>query len=121
MLVVAGCGSSADVVPDAVPGTELTVKVNAPMGMVVSEPPGIRCGACQTKQTSGKPCPPGPTTDRTCSAVFAPGTAMSLKLVGQDMYSDFLCASEPGGIVTSCEFVFTEAMTIGVWGEVCTR
>jgi len=119
-LAVAGCGSSATV-HDAAPGTALTVVVHAMVGMVVSEPAGIRCGVCQMPQTSGVPCPPGPTTDKTCSAEFAPGTTVMLSLVGEDTYTDFVCASQPDGTVKSCSFVFTGPVTVGVWGEVPAR
>jgi hypothetical protein len=120
VLVVAGCGSSPTV-HDAAQGTALTVVVHAMVGMVVSDPPGIRCGVCQMPQTSGVPCPPGPAAERTCSAEFAPGTAVSLSLVGEDTYTDFVCASQPDGVVKSCDFVFTGAVTVGVWGEVPAR
>ena len=46
---------------------------------------------------------------------------MTLALVGEDMYTDFVCASQPDGIVKSCNFVFTGAVTVGVWGEVPAR
>lgn len=119
-LGVVGCGSSA-AVHDAGSATALTVVVHAMVGMVVSDPAGIRCGACQMPQTSGVPCPPGPTTERTCSAEFAAGTMVSLSLVGEDMYTDFVCASQPDGAVKSCNFVFTGPVTVGVWGEVPAR
>lgn len=119
-VLAAGCGSSA-AVHDAAPGTQLTVVVHAMVGMVVSEPPGIRCGVCQMPQTSGVPCPEGPPTDRTCSAEFPPGTTVSLSLVGEDTYTGFVCASQPEGTVKSCSFVFDGPVTVGVWGEVPAR
>jgi hypothetical protein len=123
IMVVVGCGRSAPgPAPDA-PGNppSLTVNVHAAVGMVVSDPPGIRCGACQLTQTSGEPCPPGPRTDRTCGVDFAAGTVVALALVGEDMYTGYVCADEPARSVTSCNFAVGAPITIGVWGEVPVR
>jgi hypothetical protein len=46
---------------------------------------------------------------------------VSLALVGQDMYTDYVCADEPARSVTSCHLVIGEPITIGVWGEVPVR
>jgi len=120
VLVVAGCGSSLTR-QDAAPAS-LSIAVHAEVGMVVSDPPGIRCGACQMPQTTGVPCPPGPTTDLTCSVDLAPGTHVSLMLVGEDMYTGSVCASEGGDAsVKDCGFVFTAPVVVGVWGEVPAR
>jgi hypothetical protein len=117
-LLVAGCGSSVTG-HDASMGSTLAVAVHADVGMVVSDPPGIRCGICQMPQTTGVPCPAGPTTDRTCSIELGPGTHVSLALVGEDRYTDFVCASEGGDdSVKACDFVFMAPVVVGVWGEV---
>lgn len=124
VLVVAGCGdrgSAQGAPPDAGPDAgppNLTVNVRAMVGMVVSSPAGIRCGACQTTQTGGAPCPPGARVDRACSFDFAPATQVTLSLVGQDTYTDYLCAEEPANMVRPCEIVIGAPLTIGVWGEV---
>ena len=120
-LAAAGCGHPASAPDAAGPPPSLTVNDHAMVGMVVSEPPGIRCGACQATQTGGVPCPPGPRTDRTCGVDFPAGTAVTLALVGQDMYTGYLCADEPAKSVTSCDIVIGAPITIGVWGEVPAR
>jgi len=99
----------------------LTVDVHAAIGMVVSDPPGIRCGVCQANQSGGVPCPPGPRTDPTCSFDFPAGTMVSLSLVGEDTYTDYVCAEEPEKAVKSCNLVIGAPVTIGVWGEVPVR
>jgi hypothetical protein len=121
MLVLAGCGHPAPAPDASGESPSLTVNVHAAIGMVVSEPPGIRCGACQATQTTGEPCPPGPRTDRTCSFDFPAGTGVALALVGQDMYTGYVCADEPARSVTSCNLVIGPPITIGVWGEVPVR
>lgn len=121
VLVVTSCGHHASA-PDASSGQpSLTVNDHAMVGMVVSDPPGIRCGACQVTQSGGVPCPPGPRTDQTCSFDFRAGTMVSLSLVGQDTYTDFVCADEPATAVTSCNLVIGAPITVGVWGEVPAR
>jgi hypothetical protein len=123
-LVVAGCGHEAAPAPaaDAPAGRpSLTINVHAMIGMVVSEPAGIRCGACQVTQSSGVPCPPGPRMDQTCGFDFPAGTMVSLSLVGQDAYTDFVCAAEPEKLVKSCDLTIGAPVTIGVWGEVPAR
>lgn len=119
VLAVTGCGDAARAPdPDASGTPNLTVNVRAMIGMVVSSPPGIRCGACQTTQTSGAPCPLGARVDRACTFDFATGTRVTLSLVGQDTYTDYVCAEEPANTVRSCEIEIGAPLTIGVWGEV---
>jgi hypothetical protein len=124
VLVLASCrdpGARRDAGsgPDTASGSpSLTVNVRAMVGMVVSAPAGIRCGTCQTTQTGGTPCPPGARTDRACTSDFAAGTRVTLSLVGQDTYTDYVCAEEPANTVRPCEIVISTPIMIGVWGEV---
>jgi len=94
-------------------GTILTVSKHADSGMVVSDPPGIRCGTCEP----GLPCAPGSPSGHTCDFGFEPGTMISLSLVGQSIYTDYVCGSEPDMAVITCSFVFTTSITMGVWGD----
>ena len=119
-LVAFGCGHSGSA-PDAATGPTLTVVRHATVGMVVSEPAGIRCGACQVPQSGGVPCPAGSTTDHACSFEFSAGTKVELSLVGQDAYVGVVCASQTDMTVDSCSFTFAASVTVGVWGEVPVR
>lgn len=121
VLGVAGCGHQASAPDASAVRPSLMIDVHAAIGMVVSDPPGIRCGACQANQTGGVPCPPGPRTEQTCSFDFPPGTMVSLALVGEDTYTDYICADEPERAVKSCDVVIGAPVTIGVWGEVPAR
>jgi hypothetical protein len=47
---------------------------------------------------------------------------VSLTLVGEDMYTGIVCASQGGDTsVKDCDFVFTAPVVVGVWGEVPAR
>lgn len=117
-VALAGCGDHRPAADASIPPASLVAVNHAMVGMVVSEPAGIRCGTCQRPQTRGVPCPPGPVTDRTCSHDFALGTEVTLSLVGEDVYTDFVCASQEDHTVTGCSFVIAAPVTVGVWGEV---
>jgi hypothetical protein len=42
---------------------------------------------------------------------------ISLSLVGQSIYTDYVCGSEPDMAIITCSFVLTTSITIGVWGD----
>ncbi len=114
LIVAAACNFKSST-PDALPSgpATLTVAPNA-LGLVVSDPAGIECGACGL-------LPPTMCSDLTnytqCSAMVKAGTTVTLSITERQDYPDVTCSSDTDTDprVMSCTFVVEFPMTVEIF------
>jgi len=110
LLIAAACHYQT-ASPDAPSGPGvLTVAPNA-IGVIVSDPAGIKCGQCAL-------LPPSTCADLTiftqCTAEFPTGTTVTLSITERQSYPDATCVSDRDPAVTSCTFVVAFPITVEI-------
>jgi len=119
-IALSACGHSGGASDAAPTDATLTVTTHG-QGMVVSTPAGIQCGACAVPMGG---CP-DPQSATVCSFDFAVGTAITLKLIDQQIYAGVGCTATPATQVTphglTCDFTLARPTSVVIDGFEAVR